>query len=125
MKKISILIVAVAIAAGCSSFSNKYVAMRHVSGDIWIRSIASDNQEPAGEGTNINAESTSLPVDGIPAISAALAGKGMFAGYSVIIEEVSGSIFIEEAGNRNQGVIIKDTLEKLFVPGDPFAVTGK
>jgi hypothetical protein len=49
----------------------------------------------------------------------------MFAGHSVRIKSVSGSVFIEEAVNRNQGIDVQAALEKLFKPGDPFAVTEK
>jgi hypothetical protein len=99
------------------------VVFRRVTGDVWIRSIASDNQESSGEGTEISASTPGI--GSVPPIAAALGGKGMFAGHNLVIEDVSGSLFIEEAANRNQGVPTPDVLQRLFKPGDPFAVTEK
>lgn len=123
MRKTIALFITALILLGCSQYQRNDVVFRRVTGDVWIRSIASDNQEPTGEGTEISASTPGI--GSVPPIAAALNGKGMFAGHNLVIEDVSGSLFIEEAGNRNQGVIIQDVLEKLFKPGDPFAVTER
>ena len=124
VRKLAIVAIAL-LSIGCAQFEKNNIVFRGVGGDVWIRSIASDNQQSNGESTNIAASTSGLPVEGIPEIETSLAGNGLFAGHSVTIEDVSGSVFIEEAANRNQGVKIGESLEKLFVPGDPFAVTEK
>lgn len=123
MRKTIALLIAAGILLGCSQYQRKDVVFRRVTGDVWIRSIASDNQEPTDEGTAFSASTPGIGE--IPPIQAAYSGKGMFAGHNLIIEDVSGSLFIEEAGNRNQGVPTADVLQRLFKPGDPFAVTEK
>lgn len=125
MRKTIALLIAAVILAGCAQFQRNKIVFRHVTGDVWIRSIASDNHEPTEGGTDISVNTPGMQTQGIPPIAAALSGKGMFAHHNLVIEDVSGSLFIEEAGNRNQGVPTADVLQRLFKPGDPFAVTEK
>ncbi len=108
---------------GCAQWDTKTVRMSVVGGDVWIRSIGSDNQyRQDGTQTSTSVSTPGLAGTQIPPMAASYVTTGMFAGHSVRIEHVSGSVFIEEAVNRNQGISVPDALGKLFQPGDPFAV---
>lgn len=108
--------------SGCASHQSKTFRVDHVGGDLWIRDIASDAQMPS-EGTGFQGE-TEMPAAGIPDIGINYIGRGLFASHDVIIGSVSGSLFIDRALSGTQNVDIPASLEKLFIPGDPFAVTG-
>jgi len=109
---------------GCAQWDRKSVTMGQIDGDVWIRSIASDNQYHQNNvTTNASLETPGIPSTQIPPVAISYKTTGMFAGHSVRIESVSGSVFIEEAANRNQGIDVQAALEKLFKPGDPFAVS--
>lgn len=101
---------------GCSQMSTQKAEFGFIGGDVWIRSIGSDNQLHKGESSNID---VSIPQNIYP-VNVGYTSTGLFAGHSIIIKEVSGSLFIEEAVNRNQGIDIESVLSKLYTPGDPF-----
>jgi len=119
--RISNLVLAIALLAGCAQSTEKTLTIRNVGGDLWIRSIGSDNSNaPEDGGTQIDGRSSAIPVTGFPEILIGVAGKGIFSDYSVMIRSVSGSVYIEEAGNRNQQQDAVDILDHLFIPGNPF-----
>jgi len=95
---------------GCATQNSSKFTVRRVGG-IEIKSVVSNNQYPAGQASSVDVNVLSQ--------SGKLLTTGLFAGFSVLIEDVSGVIKIEEVGNRNQGVEIPMTLEKLFIPGNP------
>lgn len=103
------------ILVGCSGGNVRVIEFDTVGGDVWIRSIASDNQS-SNEGSSVSGE---VPIEGIDTKWNYL-NKGLLSGSSVIIKNVSGCLYIEEAGNRNHNDSIPLILEKLFLPGDPF-----
>lgn len=112
----------VAVAVGCAQRSIKTVVFRDIRGDVWVRSIDTDNVNQAGSaGTDIQVDSGAAP-GYAPPIRIGVSGRGIFADSSVYIESVSGSVYIEEAGNRNQEQEIEPALRALFLPGNPFNV---
>lgn len=128
---VSAFVLVLSCFAGCAMRESKDLVVGDVGGDMWIRSIGSDNQcngndhvfHQEGVSVGASAETPGIVGTQIPPIKAAFNSTGMFAGHSVRIEHVSGSVYIEEAANRNQGITIPETLGKLYKPGDPFAVS--
>ena len=99
------------ISIGCSSGNIRSIQFDKVGGDVWIRSIASDNQKSSAEGTSIDFQS--VPYQGN------FLGRGIVTGSNVSIKDVSGSLYIEEVGNRNQNQDVEKFLQSLYIPGDP------
>lgn len=99
---------------------DREILIEQVQGDLWIRQIASDNQNNVGK-TDVTTSTGGLPIEGIPSLNSRVISSGIFSDHSVIIRSVSGSVYIEEFGNRNQLIEpISGLLDKVYIPGDPF-----
>ncbi|MBN2329427.1 MAG: hypothetical protein JXR73_19965 [Candidatus Omnitrophica bacterium] len=121
-----LLVIPLAFFLACAQSTEKTLTIRNVGGDLWIRSICSDNiNQASGAGTEVATETTGLPIRGIPSIKSNIVGKGIFADSGLVIESVSGSVYIEEAGNRNQEQQLNKILERLFLPGNPFSLESE
>lgn len=110
------------LMAGCATTgSQQKFIVDGVGGDLWIRDIGSDAQELRGSNSlEINTE---IPIksEKIP-VGLNYQNAGLFRGMSAEIKNVSGSVFIDKALTGAQGIDLPASIEKLFVPGNPFDV---
>lgn len=102
-----------------SCTTDKRILIENIQGDLWIRQIASDNQNSI-DLNQIDTNISGIPLKGIPSIHNQIITSGMFSDHSVIIKSVSGSVYIEEFGNRNKAINITDLLDKVYISNDPF-----
>ena len=109
---------------GCGHFSGTTLEIDQVHGDFWSRSIGNNNIVLSGS-TAIQADTPGIPTESIPPVTFDFGGRGAAQWSKVVIHNVSGSVFFDSALEWNQGVDVPGSLEKLFIPGNPFAVTRK
>jgi hypothetical protein len=125
---IRIIIPCLLLVTGCGLLahqrSTRTFEVDTIGGSLLIRDIGSNNQFPNPEGHTRIDGSTSFPVEGIPVgVDLSMEGNGLLQGHDIHIRNVSGSVIIERALNDNQNIPLPETLEKLFVPGNPFGNT--
>jgi len=104
--------------AGCAGPQRyHYVKVGPVKGDVWVKNIGTRAQMEGGT----NEIGVGIPVEGVP-LKVDAKGDAPMQGTVIIISEVGGSLYFEDAFGGTQNVPIPEAIEALYKYGDPFEV---
>jgi len=110
------------VMSGCGATHYYYVNVGKVDGDVWARKLGSRSQMRGGE----SEFGLAIPIEGIPT-KMYTEGDSPLLGTTIRIEEIGGSLYIEEAFVGTQNVPIPEAFRALYKNsnGDPFAIEGE
>jgi len=114
---ILIIILALFVFAACGPQHYHYVKVGKVTGDVWARNIGSRSQMIGG----VNDLGIGIPIEGVP-LRIDSKGEAPMQGTVLIIGEVNGCLYFEEAYVGTQNIPIPESIEALYKYGDPFEI---